>query len=147
MVATTTCSRSRTPPPAKPKVIEAKRTETAARSETATSKTDTKQTAAPKVDAKQAASHPRSPTPRLRRPRLRPPPRMRWWPGQRRSYSRTRSTAALGRRSNTTSRSHNSKPSCPAKAGDRVFPDLWIYGSSAACWIIHLPPSLKLRRA
>ena len=47
MVATTTCSRSRTPPPAKPKVIEAKRPEVAAQKAAVP---------APKPDAKHAAA-------------------------------------------------------------------------------------------
>ena len=46
------------PPAAKPKVIEAKRTEPPARSEAAVPKTEIKQTAAPKADTKQAASRP-----------------------------------------------------------------------------------------
>ena len=49
---------SATPPPAKPKVIEAKRTEPPPRLEAAAPKTDTKQTVAPKADTKQAASRP-----------------------------------------------------------------------------------------
>jgi murein L,D-transpeptidase YafK len=50
------------PPPAKPKVIEAKRTEPPSRPENTVPKTDTKQAAAPKADTKPASRPPLKPS-------------------------------------------------------------------------------------